>query len=327
MALGVALALGAVGAAPAYAQPASSIALESRAQALYQQGRERFVAGDFEQARAAFQSSLDTVDSPNTRMYLGRTLHRLGRDADAWAMLDRAARDADARAAAEPRYAPTRDAARAEADGIAPSLAWLTLDAPDAPEGLAVRVNGAALQRGGLGVTMPIAPGEVAVEASAPGRRDARFTLDLAAGQRELRSLALDPLPSPPPDAPPGPRVTPPPILPPVTPPPPDRTALRVGGFIALGLGVASAAASVAFGVTAVDAHDQLALNRDMGRDLDEALKAKGVLTRDLATGFALGALALGAASATMLALGFRGSSRPSPVTLHVGPGGVGGTF
>jgi len=328
MALGVALALSAVGAAPAYAQPASSIALESRAQALYQQGRERFVAGDFEQARAAFQSSLDTVDSPNTRMYLGRTLRRLGRDADAWAMLDRAARDADARAAAEPRYAPTRDAARAEADGIAPSLAWLTLDAPDAPEGIAVRVNGAALQRGGLGVTMPIAPGEVVVEASAPGRRDARFTLVLAAGQRELRSLALDPLPSPPPDAmPPGPRVTPPPILPPVTPPPPDRTALRVGGFIALGLGVASAAASVALGVTAFDAHDQLALNRETGRDLDEALKAEGVLSRDLSTGFAVGAIALGAASAAMLILGFRGPARPSPVTLHVGPGGVGGAF
>ncbi len=180
----------------AQSAPTASLTLEARAQALYQQGRERFFAEDFEQARGLFQTSLDTVDSPNTRMYLGRALQRLGRNAEAYLMLDRAARDAATRAATEPRYTPTRDAARAEADALAPTIGWLVIDAPSAPEGITVRVNGHEVQRANVGVEMPLDPGEVVVEARAEGFRDARRALTLSAGARERVSLELEALPA-----------------------------------------------------------------------------------------------------------------------------------
>jgi tetratricopeptide (TPR) repeat protein len=318
---GLALALGVVGAAPALAQPASSIALESRAQSLYQRGRERFSSGDFEQARLAFQSSLDTVDSPNTRMYLGRTLLRLGRPADAWALLDRAARDADARAVAEPRYVPTRDAARAEADAIAPSLAWLTLDATDAPDGLAVRVNGSSLQRGGLGVTMPMQPGEVTVAASAPGRRDARVTLTLVAGQRELQTLTLEALPAEIPVA----AAPPPPILPPprqLPLPPPDRTALRDWGLVLGAVGAAAIATGVVL-FSERDRTDQILI----ANGYDASRVEDGKLYQGLAYGTMIPGAVLAATGTAMLFVWLLSPNRPRPLTLHIGPTGVGGAF
>ncbi len=169
VALCVCALVAAPGEARAQSSPTASLTLEARAQALYQQGRERFFAEDFEQARGLFQTSLDTVDSPNTRMYLGRALQRLGRNAEAYLMLDRAARDAATRAATEPRYTPTRDAARLEADALAPSIGWLIIEAPSAPEGINVRVNGHEVQRANVGVEMPLDPGEVSVEARAEG--------------------------------------------------------------------------------------------------------------------------------------------------------------
>jgi len=319
---GFALAMGVVHASPALAQPTSSIALESRAQALYQQGRERFFGGDFEQARLAFQSSLDTVDSPNTRMYLGRTLLRLGRLADAWALLDRAARDADGRAVAEPRYVPTRDAARAEADAIAPSLAWLTLDAPDAPDGLQVRINGSALQRSGLGVTMPMEPGEVAVTASAPGRRDARATLTLAAGQRELQTLTLEALPVV--------VAPPPPVLPPprqVPPPPPDRSALHVSAFTLYGAAALVGGTALGFYLSADSAWHDLDALRMVNR-VDETLRAQGGRDQDIAIGLAAVGGALLAGGVILTYFGWRSPpARRAPITLHVGASGVGGAF
>ena len=323
---GLALALGVVGAAPALAQPASSIALESRAQALYQRGRERFSGGDFEQARLAFQSSLDTVDSPNTRMYLGRTLLRLGRPADAWALLDRAARDADARAVAEPRYVPTRDAARAEADAIAPSLAWLTLDAPDAPDGLQVRINGNTLQRGGLGVTMPMQPGEVTITASAPGRRDARATLVLVAGQRELQTLALEALPVEAPVA----VAPPPPILPPprqLPLPPPDRSAVRVSAYALFGAAGVVGGTALGFYLSADSAWRDLDTLR-MANRVDETLKAQGSRDQDISIGLAAVGGALLLSGAVLAYFGWRSPpSRPAAITFHVGAAGVGGAF
>jgi tetratricopeptide (TPR) repeat protein len=327
MLFGCVLAFGGVVARGVYAQPASSLALESRAQSLYQQGRERFAAGDFEQARVAFQSSLDTVDSPNTRMYLGRTLHRLGRTADAWAMLDRAARDAAARAVTEPRYAPTREAARAEADELAPLLAWLTLDVPDVPEGLSVWVNGVVLQRGGFGVTMPMLPGEVIVEARAPGYRDVRMTFALAAGERAFRTLVFEALPAPLERGLPAPELpvvlATPLVLPRPEGLPPSRTGLRFAALTTGALAGAAAGAALAFFVSALEAERELVAGRG-----DEALRSSGARDQNVARalGVAAGALAVGSVALGYLAWRPMGSRQRS-TTWYVTPGGVGGTF
>jgi len=314
------LVVGALGPREAQAQPASALSIESRAQAFYQQGRERFSAGDFEQARLAFQSSLDTVDSPNTRMYLGRTLLRLGRPADAWVLLDRAARDAEARAASEPRYVPTRDAARAEADAIAPSLAWLTVAAPDAPRDLSVRVNGAPLHQGGLGVTIPMEPGDVTITASAVGRRDVLTSLTLAAGQRELRTLVLEALPAPAPLAVEAPLILPPP--PRALPPAPDRTELRVAGLV---LGVFGAAVAVAGGGL-LYARDRAEQDLVSG-GYNAARVEDGKLFQDLGYGLLVPGAVLAATGAVMYFVGRASPGASRAVTLHASPAGLGGTF
>lgn len=183
----------ACGAADAQPQPPSALALTNRAQDLYLEGRARFLAGNFAEAQAAFESSLDAFDSPNTRLYLGRTYARLGRLPEAWATLDRTARDAAARAQQEPRYAPTAAAARAEADALAPQIGRLSVEVSPAPDALALTINGHPIARAALGVAIPVDPGDVVVMARAPGFAPALQMVSVDAGAQAAVRLTLLP--------------------------------------------------------------------------------------------------------------------------------------
>ena len=314
------------------AQPLPStspaLSLETRAQELYQQGRERFFVGEFEQARAAFQASLDTSDSPNARMYLGRALQRLGRNAEAWAMLDRAARDAANRAASEPRYTPTRDSARAEADALASSIAWLVVDVAAAPDDVAVRVNGHAVQRAGLGVEIPLDPGAVVVEVSARGVRDVRREMSLSAGAHARVALTLEALPAPPAvvEPPPVARVTPPRVVLPTVPTP--SRALRNAGVATLAVGGAAVLAGVALRALAQSQYDTLVDQQRAGtpdRDLTDA----GEQNQALSYVFLGAGAGVALAGAVMLFAGARSLARPAALTLSAHPRGLtlGGRF
>lgn len=307
---------------------APSLSLETRAQELYQQGRERFFVGEFEQARAAFQASLDTSDSPNARMYLGRALQRLGRNAEAWAMLDRAARDAANRTLAEPRYTPTRDSARAEADALAPSIAWLVVDVAAAPDDVAVRVNGNAVQRAGLGVEMPIDPGAVVVEVTARGRRDERREVSLVAGAHAHVALTLEALATPAAvvEATPVARVTPPRVVLPVVPPP--SRALRNAGVVTLAVGGAALVAGVALRLVAQSQYDTL-VDQQRASAPDLALVDEGARNQTLSYAFLGAGAGVAVAGAVMLVAGARALARPAALTLSVQPGGLslGGRF
>lgn len=171
----------------------AAVALEARAQALYQQGREHFRAERYDDARAAFLTSLERYDSPNTRMYLGRTLARLGRVAEAFSMLDRAARDAAERGQTEPRYRATEASARAEAEALRPSLAWLRVRVEPSPADLTLAVNDGAPRRGAADLTLPFAPGEIVVRASAAGVAPAEARATLQQGALEELHISLRP--------------------------------------------------------------------------------------------------------------------------------------
>lgn len=324
-------ALCALTAAPALARAQStappSLTLETRAQELYQQGRERFFAGDFEQARGLFQTSLDTVDSPNTRMYLGRALQRLSRNAEAYLMLDRAARDAAARVSTEPRYTPTRDAARAEAEALAPAVGWLLIECPTAPEGLAVRVNGHAVQLAGIGVEMPLDPGEVLVEASARGYADVRASLSLDATAHERVTLRFEALPRP--DArasPEAPAVTERPTTTTVLIPTPRSVPLRNFGIATIALGGSALVAAGALRLIAQSDFDALVEQRTHN-SFDSALADQGELAQTLS--YVLLGVGAGAsvAGAVMWYLGAR--THLTPLTVSVTPQGLslGGRF
>ncbi|MEZ4394679.1 MAG: hypothetical protein R3A48_26700 [Polyangiales bacterium] len=301
--------------APPPHAPAAA-ALEARAQALYQSGREHFRAGRFDDARAAFLSSLERYDSPNTRMYLGRTLARLDRAAEAFSMLDRAARDAEERARSEPRYAATRDSARAEAEALRPSLAFLRVRVDPAPDDLTLSVNDGPPRRGAADVALPFAPGAVTVRAQAEGYEPAEARAELGRGEsRELwlslRAAAVVVAA----DA--GARAVETPAVAP-------RAFTRRGPVRSLGVavgvtGVTALAAGLALSLVAWDQY-QTVRDDDSQRDL----ALEGIRNRDTANALFVVGGALGLTGLLMYLLAPRRVEAPSGASLSLGPSGIG---
>lgn len=267
---------------------APTLSVETRAQDLYVSGRDRFRAKDFPGALEDFRRSLDLVDSPNTRMYLGRALRRLGRLPEAFATLQRAASDAERRSVTEPRYAATRESARAEADEIRGGIALLTVRLPDLPAGASIRVAGAEVPVTAIGFPLPVVPGEVIVEFDAPGYAPAREIRILTPGGDEVVEFAPrteQPPPLEPAAAPAGPaRVA----VAGTSAPAPRRVELprpwattRVLGVTTLAAGVSAVAAGVVFGSIAWSEYETLRPLPQQERD--QSLVTRGEFHRDLA--------------------------------------------
>jgi Flp pilus assembly protein TadG len=310
-----------------------TVTLETRAQDFYQQGRELFFAGTFEDARVAFQSSLDVVDSPNTRMYLGRALLGLGRVSEAWATLDRAARDAEDRARTEPRYTPTHDAARAEADALLPRLAWLTVDITTPPEGVVVTINGLPLQRALFNTPLPHDPGPVALMVAAPGHRTQQQEMVLAVGARQTVNVSLEILPP----VPVAPVVVAPVhgasvLVTPVATPTQSSLPLRIAGITALSVGGAAVIAGGVFGLIAWGRYNEVEGNLSPGVELSRseynqinARILEGEQNRDMANVLMISGGVVAVTGAVLLGLGLRTPTRRTPtvsvMTVSTGAG------
>lgn len=311
-----------------------TLSVEARAQDLYVSGRNRFRVKDFPGAAEDFRRSLDLVDSPNTRMYLGRALRRLGRLPEAFATLDRAARDAERRAVTEPRYAATQESARAEASEIRGDIALLTVRVPGLPAGASIRVAGAEVPVTALGYPLPFMPGEVIAEFDAPGYAPARQILILAPGGEGAVDLRprVDPTESPDPSlaSPDGPgramsarealrRVGPEPSRP--------WSTTRVLGVTALSSGVAAVVTGVVFGSLAWSDFETLRSLPEQERDL--ALVTRGEFHRDLANVLIASGSALAVSGLVLFWLSGRSATdapRP-PVQVDVGLGAGGPTL
>lgn len=312
---------------------APTLSVETRAQDLYVSGRDRFRAKDFPGALDDFRRSLDLVDSPNTRMYLGRALRRLHRLPEAFATLERAASDAERRAVTEPRYAATRESARAEADEIRGDIALLTVRLPHLPPGASLRVGGAEVPPTAIGFPLPFAPGEVVVEFDAPGYAPAREILILAPGgderveltPRAERSAPLveavavigePPRPSTPAQAP----------VRRAEPPRPWSTT-RVLGVTALSAGVATVVTGVVFGALAWSEYETLSPLPQQERD--QALVTRGEFHRDLANVLLASGSAIALGGLVLFWLSGRSTSDapPPPVQVDVGLNAGGATL
>ncbi len=154
---------------------------EADAATIFAEGRQRYDEGRFEQALVAFRRVLDVAPSPNARLYVGRSLRRLGRLAEAYNELRRAAQDANRRAATEPRYQVTRESAREEAATLVGSVAFVSLVVTGAPPGAEVMIDG---QRTGPALwTQPLArmPARARIEARAEGMQPITIEVDLRA--------------------------------------------------------------------------------------------------------------------------------------------------
>ncbi len=158
--LSIALVL--VLAAPAHADDLAT------AEVLFQQGRKLADAGEYQEACAKFEESLNYDRATGTLWHLANCLEETGAIASAWARFREL--DAEARKTDEPKKAK---AARERAERLEPRLPKLAISVPDAHrvEGLVVKRDGKRIGPGAWGTALPVDPGVHQVEASAPGYR------------------------------------------------------------------------------------------------------------------------------------------------------------
>ena len=161
------------------------------AQQRFSRGAALYEAHDYPGALEEFRASIALYGSPNTRLYLARCLRELGRLDEAVPEFERAMHEAGDRAARDPRYVQTRDAAHEELLQVAPRVARLTLTVPGAPASAVVRVNEREVPVAALGIAIPVMPGSLRVTFDALGYEHEERTIDVAAGSEGTLGIVL----------------------------------------------------------------------------------------------------------------------------------------
>lgn len=166
------------------------------AEALFQQGKESWAKGRWQEACARFEASMELEPSVSVALKIARCREREGKLAQAWYQVQRAAalnldthRDRPAR-----REELARVAREALAD-LEPRVPRLTVALPSPPAGVLVLRDGVALPLASLGEALPVDPGLHEIVASAPGFSGVRVEVALREGEARSVTLALDPAP------------------------------------------------------------------------------------------------------------------------------------
>jgi hypothetical protein len=291
----VVLAVSAVSFSRAAAQEEDPVFL---AQKRFEAARQLYDAGDFSGALSAFQSSLALQPSPNTSLYIARSLKHLGRLGEAVARYEEVVRAVAAHAERE-RYAPAAAAARTESRALEPRVVRLTLVLPDAPPGVTVRLaDGRRLALPVERLPLDAGPAELIIEA--PSRPAVRKKLSLVAGRHMRLEVRLTPASRP--------VAASQPVEPPTPGPAPGeerlQRALWLTGWTTVAAGAASLVTSVIFWRLAQSRFDTLesecgALPCPPGHagTLDEGRRYQ--LATNVALGVGVGLAATGAALLT----------------------------
>lgn len=235
----IALATTLVIAAPAISASAQVDKAQLDDRARFKAAQQLYDKKDFQGALTAFRA----ISSPNAHLYVGRCLRELHQLPEAYEELTLTIREATARAATEPRYADTRDAASAERSQLVSKIGLVLLAVTDRPAGLAITVGGRSISEDRIGESIAVAPGSVVVEASAPGRESFRKEIAIGAGASEILAVSLAPLAAQAkgPETPPG------------SPDKPSKSigGVRIAGIAVAGLGLAGWATFAGAGVLA----------------------------------------------------------------------------
>jgi hypothetical protein len=312
---------------PALAQ--SSAAEKAAAEALFDQGKKLMAEGKHAEACPKFAESQRLDAGIGTMLYLSDCYEKIGRTASAWASF----REAESAARASGQAERAR-IARDRAAALEPKLSRLTINvSPKAGElpGVVVKRDGSALSNALWNSPLPVDPGAHAIEATAPGYRAFKATIEVRPGGGSLSAEvpALEKEAAPAPTAPvtiatvnPGSRW------------PVQKTFALIAG----GVGVAGLAAGSIFGLRArsswkdYEATAPTDCNSE-GRCVDPAYTNAKDAKRDanLATlGFGVGVLGL--AGGVVLWLTAPKAPEPSAATRWqfapvVGTSGVGAEF
>ncbi len=160
------------------------------AQTHFKKGSDFFGSKKYSLALEEFKKSYGAVASPNSRLYIARSLVQLGELADAYLEFEQVIAEAEARSKTEPKYAPTRDTAMVERDEVTGKIALVTVnvtgDAPDAK----LLIGGKEIPRERWGKPHPVAPGDAEVLLETPGKPPVKEAVTVKAGDK--REVALN---------------------------------------------------------------------------------------------------------------------------------------
>jgi len=231
---------------------------KATAEAVFEEGMRLIKQGNFAEACPKFEMSQRVEPAVGTMLYLAECYEKTNRTASSWAMFREAASLAETSGQVERMKTAQARAARLE-----PRLAWLTIEvSKDAfVPGLQIRRNNVSVSPELSGTAIPVDPGEVVVDASAPGRLPFSTKVRVAAKGRvvvpipvlqaapDAAPVAAPPVaaaavvaPAPPPAAAPAPQAAAPPPAAPAAPPSEERASpipwvVGGAGVVALGVG------------------------------------------------------------------------------------------
>ncbi|MGK3991974.1 tetratricopeptide repeat protein [Sorangium sp. So ce1024] len=284
------------------------------AEALFDAGRAALQAKDYDAACPKFRESYELDPAPGALLNLADCEEKRGKVATAWSIFRQLARDL-------PASDDRRPIAQARATALEGRVPRLTIRlAPGAPAGTAVQRGDIPVGAGSLGAPLPVDPGEIQVTASAPGRAQKTFTVQLAEGaQAEL--LVAPEAPAAVEDA--GPAL----------PPKHDEAATassprRTAGWISAGAGVVGIGVGAVFGLRAIGKKgDATAYCNEANVCSAEGirLQKQGATAGTISTvAFLVGAAALGAGAVLVFTAPSSGPASSAPrATLGVVPGGA----
>lgn len=148
------------------APPLQAQSKSGTARALFREARSLMDKGKFAPACPKLEESLRLDEGMGTQFNLAHCWEQIGRTASAWGLfLDVAA------AASAAQQKKRQAAAQTRADALEPHLTRILIQVEEpVPDGLVVTRAGEEVGRGSWGTAVPVDPGQVQIEASAPGR-------------------------------------------------------------------------------------------------------------------------------------------------------------
>ncbi len=194
-------------APPTWGRPEVSPSELTVARRLFDEGKAAEDAGEFRVAAEKFRRAASIKDTPGIRFHLARCEEEQGAFVEAVLEYDRAREllDSGVKAADVAKLLP---AARERAQA---KVAQLTIKPPPHVADLTIALDGKALSTSVWGAAMPINPGKHRVTASAPGRADYSYELELGSGETAEIKVELRELPKPT-SSPPTTAALPPPV-------------------------------------------------------------------------------------------------------------------
>ncbi|AKV01681.1 hypothetical protein AKJ09_08344 [Labilithrix luteola] len=176
----------AAGVTPGEATPVQ----REQAQSRFLKGRDLYNQKKYDAAIVEMRASLDIVASPNTRLFIGRSLRDMGKTVAAYVELGRAAVEARELARDDARYQKTAQAAADERAELEPKLGFVDVTIAHAAPNTTLRIAGDDVRPGGWSEPLPVLPGDSEIIVETPGRSPITRTVHLTAGKHE--SVAID---------------------------------------------------------------------------------------------------------------------------------------